>query len=76
MNAARAGEIPRRRLVIHKAWRMHNHAPEMAASIGMKDLPTQVAVADTVAALRDSNASSNEIAGYMSVELGKDVCIG
>ncbi|KAF1777506.1 hypothetical protein GQ600_6258 [Phytophthora cactorum] len=71
MNVASAGEPPRLRLVDHSEWRMHNHASQMAASNpGMKALPSQGDVVDTVAALHDSNASSSKIARYISEKLG------
>ncbi|KAG3077948.1 hypothetical protein PI124_g19890 [Phytophthora idaei] len=70
MEVASAGEPLRLRLVVHSEWRMHSHASPMAAP-GMKDLPSQGAVVDTVAALHDSNASSSKIAGYMSEKFGK-----
>ncbi|KAF1788948.1 hypothetical protein GQ600_19348 [Phytophthora cactorum] len=39
----------------------------------MKDLPSQGAVVDTVAALHDSNASSCKISGYISEKFGNPV---
>ncbi|KAG3194284.1 hypothetical protein PC128_g9479 [Phytophthora cactorum] len=61
MDVASAGEPPRLRLVVHSEWGMHNHASPMAASTpGMKDLPSQGAVVDTIAALHGSNASSSK----------------
>ncbi|KAG3246522.1 hypothetical protein PI124_g8753 [Phytophthora idaei] len=72
MDVASAGEPPRLRLVVHSEWGMHNHASPMAASTpGVKDLPGQGAVVDTVAALHDSNASSSKITGYVSEKFGK-----
>ncbi|KAG2845370.1 hypothetical protein PC129_g574 [Phytophthora cactorum] len=74
MEVASAGEPPRLRLVVHSEWRMQNHASPMAASTpGMKDLPSQGAVVDTVAALHDSNASSCKISGYISEKFGHPV---
>ncbi|ETN19025.1 hypothetical protein PPTG_04445 [Phytophthora nicotianae INRA-310] len=65
------GKPPRHRLIVHNEWRMHNHTTEISgATAGIKELPTQGVVAQTVSALHDCNASSGKIAGYMSEELG------
>ncbi|ETM46222.1 hypothetical protein L914_08837 [Phytophthora nicotianae] len=74
MNVAPPGKPPRHRLIVYNEWRMHNHTTEISgATVGVKELPTQGVVAQTVSALHDCNASSGKIAGSMSEELGRTI---
>ncbi|OWY97135.1 Sedoheptulokinase [Phytophthora megakarya] len=71
-NVASAGSQPRHRLVVLNEWRLLNHPTEIAGKAAkVKDVPVEGIVAQTVAALHDSNTSSGKIDGFMSEELGK-----
>ncbi|RLN55013.1 hypothetical protein BBJ28_00027266 [Nothophytophthora sp. Chile5] len=69
MNVETDDGPPRWRVVVMNEWRLHNHLPEDNTKVG--DIPEDGEVMDHVAVLADANASSREIAGYVSGEIGE-----
>ncbi|RLN53846.1 hypothetical protein BBJ28_00022879, partial [Nothophytophthora sp. Chile5] len=73
-NIAVDGHKPHWRILIEDEFRLHNHPTlSTAANEGVRTMPTEGEVIDQVGVLADANATSKEISGYLSRELGRAV---